>query len=195
MSSDSSSSLNDSYVSKDGYTCTGCGIHTEISHCDVRLGALCLECRQDWDKACEPELRIIKTKPVPEVQNNVIDSSTNLLDLLNDFRDEQELPHFKIHPLSQELAETYIDNHWYKLTENINHLNQHLKSDRWINLEMIVKYIPFPSGYNVITDLFTREISTSMLESGMCRQVGIKSDSTGVCLVVSQKYANSGTES
>lgn len=150
----------------DGYTCTGCGVHTPISYCDIKLGALCQKCKDDWDRACEKEIKILKPETKKIFHNNTFAQDTDLKQLLTSYRSTlgRSLEHDQ---KLQQIADNFIKEEAYlKEAEGISWINEIVDRELFTSsLCFIWLRSDNSKRFTEVTDLFSRESTKEMLDS------------------------------
>lgn len=172
-------------VKPKGYTCTGCGEHTDYSYCDVRLGALCKKCRDEWDSYCEPEIKILRIKK--EEPKYILTKESNFFKLLKDYRDRFKLP-TEIDKDCQDVADRYIREKQYSgENEGIVWLNSEFENEKWHNQEISIIWLQYDQRrYNNFIDLFSRTEVKDMLKSRKPR-FGYADDFTCSFMILAQR--------
>lgn len=175
-------------INTDGYTCSGCGVHTDIDYDNAGLGKiapLCKKCRDDWDTYCESEIKILRIKQ--EEPKYLLTKESNFFKLLKDYRDRLKLP-IEIDNNCQDIADRYISEKQYSgENEGIPWLNSEFENEKWHNQEISICWLQYDQRrYNNFIDLFSRNEVKDMLKSRKPK-FGYAHDDTCLFMILTQR--------
>jgi len=177
----------------EGYICSGCGIHTETNYDDKGAGSvapICKKCREEWDRACKPELKIIKEKPDSEwlMFEHTLTRWLDFLQMLKDYRYSIGLETI-IDIDCQDVANRFIQEQRYLgEDQGIVWLNSEWENEKWHNKGISIFYLEYDHQrrYTDFIDIFRRDETVKALSKKNLK-IGTASDKTGVILILAQK--------